>query len=525
MTEAGKTISKVKIEVMKGGIFEAVITDAITGKPIEKAGISIINEEDTQYRYKLSNKGGVIRMRLMPDEYALFDGVYKQGYSTAAIESRIIIENGKTEHFDYALFPDLKITGVVRDEKGNPLQGATLIVWPSENQTEAVTNAEGHFEVTYGLPNLSGGDKPDLLLLCRYEERNLACAVDVSEGTRTVDVRLKPGVMFYGKVTDTNGNGIMGAKLYVQLRKDWIWSIAQRQPTTRAQATTDEEGKFEIKAIPLGHEYNLLIQAKGYGNRRSEQINTEDAVDDTLDLGNITLAEANLSVSGVVVDDKGKPVADAVVNNSSINQPFRHTKTDANGRFTLEEVCAGNIIIFAVKDGETRLRGSVATEGGMTHIRLVVSEKSSPPRLKPKQPRSFKGKSLPQLKEVGIDLLQINADNKMILVCFFDLNQRPSRRCINQLTEQTAELNDKGVMLLVIETSKVDQETLDRWVKKNDISFPVGMIQGEEEKTCFTWGVKSLPWLILTDKNHVVVAEGFALNEMDNKIAQIAGQK
>jgi hypothetical protein len=30
--------------------------------------------------------------------------------------------------------------------------------------------------------------------------------------------------------------------------------------------------------------------------------------------------------------------------------------------------------------------------------------------------------------------------------------------------------------------------------------------------------VKSLPWLILTDKNHKVTAEGFSLTELDEKI-------
>jgi len=44
------------------------------------------------------------------------------------------------------------------------------------------------------------------------------------------------------------------------------------------------------------------------------------------------------------------------------------------------------------------------------------------------------------------------------------------------------------------------------------------MIQGDVEKTRFTWGVKSLPWLILTDRNHVVAAEGFALAELDDML-------
>jgi hypothetical protein len=59
---------------------------------------------------------------------------------------------------------------------------------------------------------------------------------------------------------------------------------------------------------------------------------------------------------------------------------------------------------------------------------------------------------------------------------------------------------------------------LKEWVEKNKIPLAVGMIQGDEEKICFTWGVRSLPWLILTDKKHVVTAEDFGVAELDDKL-------
>jgi len=32
--------------------------------------------------------------------------------------------------------------------------------------------------------------------------------------------------------------------------------------------------------------------------------------------------------------------------------------------------------------------------------------------------------------------------------------------------------------------------------------------------------VRLLPWLILTDKQHIVIAEGFGLDELDEKIGE-----
>ena len=69
-----------------------------------------------------------------------------------------------------------------------------------------------------------------------------------------------------------------------------------------------------------------------------------------------------------------------------------------------------------------------------------------------------------------------------------------------------------------MQASKIDEDALNEWVKKNDINFSVGMIEGDEEKTKFNWGVRALPWLILTDSEHVVRSNGFGLNELEEKI-------
>jgi len=44
------------------------------------------------------------------------------------------------------------------------------------------------------------------------------------------------------------------------------------------------------------------------------------------------------------------------------------------------------------------------------------------------------------------------------------------------------------------------------------------MVQGDEEEFHFAWGIRSLPWLILTDSEHIVQLEGFAAEELNNKV-------
>ncbi len=131
------------------------------------------------------------------------------------------------------------------------------------------------------------------------------------------------------------------------------------------------------------------------------------------------------------------------------------------------------------------------------------------------------GKPIPNFDRIQTDFSFEQADGKRLLMCFLDIEQRPSRNCLRQLSAKARELKAKGVVVAAVQASKIDENSLDEWRKKYNISFPLGMVQGNEEKarfTCFTWGVRSLPWLILTDIRHVVTAEGFGLSELDEKI-------
>jgi hypothetical protein len=131
---------------------------------------------------------------------------------------------------------------------------------------------------------------------------------------------------------------------------------------------------------------------------------------------------------------------------------------------------------------------------------------------------SLLGKTLPDLKGISVVFSPGQHKDKMILVCFWDMNQRPSRNCIAQLAGQAEQLRQNGVVIVAIQTSSVDENALDKWTSERNISFPVGTIRSGDEKTRSAWGVKSLPWLILTDRNRIVRAEGFGLSELDGKL-------
>jgi protocatechuate 3,4-dioxygenase beta subunit len=517
VTEAGETKSGIKMEVGKGGVLEVVVTEAVGKKPVEQASVGVRDEESNQWLQGRSGKDGIARMRLLAGEYSL-SNVYKEGYQSGQ-QIEITIEDGKTERVEVELVGQPKITGVVRDKAGGAVEGAQIRILPGGgSRSTTKTDAEGKFEVSWN-PRMWGGPQEETAyyLVVREAERNLAAAVEIEEDTGKLDVKLAEGVIFTGKVVDTEGKAIAGAKITVMLRvSNWGSPITDWQ---KGGAVSDAEGKFEVKAMPGEHKYNVQASAEGYGKKQVEAL-ADDAVDNRLDVGEFALALANLSVSGVVVDPNDKGVADARIYAYGEGQPDNHgIQTDAEGKFTIEKVCAGRITINADVSGKQRLYGFVETEGGATDVKLVVSERGSTRSYVPKQPPSLVGKALPDLKEVKAELSAEDCEGKKILVCFWDMGQRPSRHCIREFAKKGEQLKEKGVIIAAVQASKVDEDALNEWVKKYNINFSVGMIEGDEEKTKFKWGVRALPWLILTDSDHIVRSNGFGLNELEEKIS------
>ena len=136
---------------------------------------------------------------------------------------------------------------------------------------------------------------------------------------------------------------------------------------------------------------------------------------------------------------------------------------------------------------------------------------------------SLVGKPLPELKDLKIDL-PADASDKMILACFFDVEQRPSRHFVQLLAERARDLTAEGVEVVCVQASDVDEKSLNEWVVENDIPFLIGRTSAESRKSAFEWGAQSLPWLILTDRMHIVAAEGFEPGELNEKILQFGTQ-
>ncbi|MGD0078798.1 MAG: carboxypeptidase-like regulatory domain-containing protein, partial [Sedimentisphaerales bacterium] len=363
-TTAGQTSSGIILEASKGGMLEVTIRDN-EKKPVAGASIYVrTNNNDKQGASGVSNSGGIAAIRLEPGEYAL-QGAYKEGYSSVRGQQAVTVEDGKTTRLEIELKANPRVTGVVRDPNGRPVAGATLRICPM-GQKETNSDKEGKFEISWN-PEQRGIQESPLVLVARHAGQNLAAAVDIEEDTRTFDVNMSPGIVFTGKVVDPNGKPIAGARVGVSLRvSNYV------TPFNDDIVVTDQDGRYEYKAIAEGQKYSVSARADGYGQSYT-QVDADDAVNNRLEITPLTLKEATLSISGIVVDVNDKPMANVEVSVNGQGQQYRRGTTDAQGKFTIDKLCEGQVQVNAnVSNVRTYLYGNVSAKAGDTDVKVVV---------------------------------------------------------------------------------------------------------------------------------------------------------
>jgi len=265
------------------------------------------------------------------------------------------------------------IDGVVRDEVGLPIGEVKMRILPIRGWGLR-QYAEGRFEICRHSSDPNTNTQ-GYHFVARHEERNLALGVEIKEDTKTLDVKLKPGVILTGKVVDPNGKGIEGATVVMTELQTPDWSGRYLR-----WVKTDSEGRFEIRVLPPGYNYVLSARKVHYLVGRTEVL-SESVRDNHIDGISIVLPKGKLSVSGVVVDAKGKPVPNALVYCTGKGQAGINSCTDADGKFKADGIFEGQVEIIANIKGDNGrwLSGSIKTEAGATNVRIVLGTGGAPP--------------------------------------------------------------------------------------------------------------------------------------------------
>ena len=512
--KTGETKTDVTLELTRGGVIEVLVKDGADGTPIEAASVNVRDTEHDRWLHGRTDESGVARIRVAPGPYSVSQA-YKQGYTQDGQQLEVTVEEGQTKRVEWTLVSAPKISGTVRNEADDPAAGVAIEIKPHGIRDTVTTDAEGKYEITWDRSGWSSNDAV-FVLVARDMDRNLATLTEIDEDTRHLDLTLGPACTFTGTVLDHENKALPDARVRVYLRvSNWGTTLGREEIKTRA------DGTFEAKAIPPEREYNVSASAEGFGKHDIQTTATNGPVN----VGTFKLPLADLSLSGTVVDVNDEPVPNARIYFYGDMQPEYHDiRSDENGKFEIKGVCKGRINVNASTSGAGRLYGRVETEGGAGDVKIVVAERStSRRRFVPRKPASLVGKPLPDLASCGIEVSAEDMEGKMLLLCFWDVNQRPSRHCIRQLAKMASVLNAKAVTVVAVQAAEAEADALEQWIEQYGAPFKAARMTGDIEKTRFQWGAASLPHLILTDTEHKVTAEGFSVRELEQKIQAASG--
>ena len=269
-----------------------------------------------------------------------------------------------------------RVTGIVIDKNtGRPIQGARVGFKRDES---VLTDAGGRFVLTYTK------DSEEVYVYASapgYASRRIIVRVKTS-GVQDVAFELSSGSKLAGVVMDPNSRPIQGAEVYISGIYVPIWP-----------ATTDSEGRYEMDGLdPLETSYRMSVTHPAYP---PVAFNFQPAP-----VGEILYKEIFLKpgmvIFGQVTDSQGKPVSGAKVGNtrSAVMWNCVTSETDEDGMYILDNVVAGNFVLWAIHDRYAPFVEVTTLESGQVEQQIDI--RLNDPRVLHGQVVDNEGKPVPE---------------------------------------------------------------------------------------------------------------------------------
>jgi protocatechuate 3,4-dioxygenase beta subunit len=331
---------EVPIALASGGAIQGFVTDE-KGKPLSGATVYYM-EEGTHIsspgRKPATDAHGHFQHDGLPLNAAIEVSVNRDGYLSQ--RQTVALSPQRCEaNLNFKLLPKPRggsITGVVRDETGKPISGATIENHGngSDEKRMATTDDQGRYAL-HDLLDSYAGYEITVRAPGRAPLRQLIKPGPPGKPAR-LDWTLEPGHFIHGRVVAEDGKPVAGAN--VGLPGD-LWPVAEPQ-------RTDERGRFEMDSLPAHARF--FVTKSGFTGLQEIPLRL-----DSTGLVTIVLEPMGI-VRGRVVDaDTGKPLSHFNVwlnfarerrpsgvqwsMNGDLTYPGRHFQSK-DGTFTIKDL-------------------------------------------------------------------------------------------------------------------------------------------------------------------------------------------
>jgi protocatechuate 3,4-dioxygenase beta subunit len=226
--------------------------------------------------------------------------------------------------------PHAVVEGVVH-AAGDPVAGARL---QAAGAAPVVSDAAGRFRLEGVVP----GERP--LVASTPDGRRSMVRVELEVGLNRVDVELPEGVELTGRVVDTYGQPVTGARVRLG-----------SSPWGGGSTTTDEAGSFRLENVEPGV-YRLTAEAEEHGAATLDEVQVASAPVDGLDLRLLPMGSISGRVLGVELDELAR--LRVVAGSASEGVQWRTAVVDYQGRYRIERLAPGAWLVQATLEGDGR---------------------------------------------------------------------------------------------------------------------------------------------------------------------------
>ena len=361
----GEAKTGIVFELSKAGVIEVLVTDAVTSEPVEDVSVWMTEQDGHRFVFGVTNKLGVAKIVAPPGRY-VGDSLRRGQERVGTFNQEIAVAAGGVARLTVSLGKPPMLKGIVLDPDNKPVVNADLRFCPGAERVVR-SDLKGLFDLPIHIEPWRAGRRGRLLLLVRQVQRHLAAMVELDANAVTTEVHLAPAATVNGRIVEPNGRAIPQAQVVISLL------LEGGEPISIEVVESNKDGRFEAAGLPHGRTYRVQVSTvPGFGAaQRDIKIGVGQ---DRLEASDLVLPPADTSVSGVVVDEQGQPLAEVTISSQGPGQPLRHATSDSQGRFRLDGVCKGRVQLLVEAVKPRPVRGSGVFEIGAGALRIVVRQ-------------------------------------------------------------------------------------------------------------------------------------------------------
>jgi hypothetical protein len=345
-----------------GGSISGVVTDD-SGIPIIGASVHADGYDVGGYSYSQTRTDGSYTItglrsgnyRVYASASVYIDEYYDDVYDYSEATPVLVVKPNNTSNINFSLELGGSILGVVKDDSGNPIAGATVCADGYDVSDYACTETAGDGNYTIG--GLRSGSyivsaEASGYLTTYYDnvyEWNDATpvVVTVPNDTPNINFSLGLGGSISGVVKDDSGNPISGASV----------SASGIDISDFGYDSTSADGSYTIKGLLSGN-YRVRASASAYLIEYYDNVYdyseatpvSVTAPDETTGI-DFALGGAG-TISGVVEDDSGNPIAGATVCADGYDvSDYACSQAAGDGNYTIGGLHSGSYIVSAEAPG------------------------------------------------------------------------------------------------------------------------------------------------------------------------------